>query len=679
MADQEPEQQPGPARGVGRRSFLLRSAAAAGGTVIAAGVATPAVAASAGAGPVDPSDSTAARGALRAGEPKVSPLVSTEARKKTLIGIGYETWFMPGVVTWNTAEATPVLGRYRSDDPKVIRQHAEWISGAGFDYIMVDWSNNLGDNWTNGQAQSIIAGTDAVFREYAELPRHPKIVLLLGADADKGVDTDHFRAQIAEIKAKYLKNPAYRAILQEYQGKPLIGVYYALSGNPPTWDDPDFTVRYMTGLHETTGDPAGVWSWIDRAPLVSGPVTQVSKFDGGSSAGGESKNGSATSVLAAGHTFGQSFTFAGSALTKVSALLATYGSSTTGVTMTLYSGTPEGTLTKVAAQTFTDMADNSWQEMTIDAAAPAGPYYLEVSDPLGTPVWWQYSGSDLADVGGTQYVDRAKQPAGQLMTFTFSGTESGPGGLNGWQTGAGWGLVHNAPGTLQAPENVYPSTKGASAPGTLTSPAFEITGTFLTFYAAGSDKLDNSGTANYFLLKDASTGKVLRREHTPNSADYFVPIMWDVRELAGRKVVFEADNGNTATGWMAVCNINQQTAEFSVATMGMAADAVTPGLTGWSSYQAKPRMSGATLVWYMQEIFAYQPDVMLIQQWNEFGHDDQYDVTRSNDIEPTTMSGKDGPASDGWGTYYLDLVREIIGQYRQGAAYPSVRLDTRYP
>src|SRR5579883_2527425 len=74
--------------------------------------------------------------------PQLQPVISLPARKKTLIGIGYETWFMPGAVSWNLREATPTLGLYRSDDPKVIRQHAEWISQAGYDFIMADWSNN---------------------------------------------------------------------------------------------------------------------------------------------------------------------------------------------------------------------------------------------------------------------------------------------------------------------------------------------------------------------------------------------------------------------------------------------------------------------------------------------------------------------------------------------------------
>ena len=51
----------------------------------------------------------------------------------------------------------------------------------------------------------------------------------------------------------------------------------------------------------------------------------------------------------------------------------------------------------------------------------------------------------------------------------------------------------------------------------------------------------------------------------------------------------------------------------------------------------------------------------MIQQWNEFAAPDQYGVEASNDIEPTVAHRLDGPYSDGWGYYYLDLVTKLIG------------------
>lgn len=57
-------------------------------------------------------------------------------------------------------------------------------------------------------------------------------------------------------------------------------------------------------------------------------------------------------------------------------------------------------------------------------------------------------------------------------------------------------------------------------------------------------------------------------------------------------------------------------------------------------------------------------------RWNESAPD-QFSVEESNDIEATVITTLDADHSDGWGTYYLDLVRELITQYRQGRASPQ--------
>jgi len=60
-----------------------------------------------------------------------------------------------------------VLGKYSSLDEHLIRQHAAWITYAGIDHILIDWSNNLGGNWTNGTAEKIMAGTDKLLQVYS--------------------------------------------------------------------------------------------------------------------------------------------------------------------------------------------------------------------------------------------------------------------------------------------------------------------------------------------------------------------------------------------------------------------------------------------------------------------------------------------------------------------------------
>ena len=52
----------------------------------------------------------------------------------------YYIWFDPS--SWNRAKTDyPVLGRYSSDDPAVLRQHVQWAKAAGIDGFIVSWKN----------------------------------------------------------------------------------------------------------------------------------------------------------------------------------------------------------------------------------------------------------------------------------------------------------------------------------------------------------------------------------------------------------------------------------------------------------------------------------------------------------------------------------------------------------
>ncbi|MFD1677562.1 hypothetical protein [Alicyclobacillus fodiniaquatilis] len=516
--------------GITRRQMLGTMAAGIGG-IVAGGITTPTALAT----------TQTSSSSVKKSEPNKNkgPFNPSTARIKTLFGIGYETWFVPGGVTWNTREATPKLGTYRSDDPNVINQHAQWLVDAGYDFILVDWSNNLGGNWTNGTAQAIIGGTDAVFQQYNKIQKHPKIALLLGLDDGGEVGTDHWNEQIALIKQNYLNNPQYNAILQQYKDKPLLIVYMGPSaGAIPDWDDSDFTVRWQGALYNGNIGPAdGKWSWIDNAPTLYGPQTSVSNF-------------------------------------------------------------------------------------AVD-------------------------------------------------------------GFKGWNADSAWQVVQNGSDKFgrTSPNGGFADTRvnGDAATGILTSPSFEITGAFFFFYAAGYDKPDNSGKQNFFYLKDASTGQILKQMHAPGE-DIFIPVFWDVRAFSGRKVIFEAVDGNAGAdhAWLACSGLVQIQNEFSVAQTGIFGSGST-GMNGWTNWNAERRLSGATLVRYMQEVFTFEPDVALVQQWNEFGQTDQLTVEGSNDIEPTVVNNLDGPNSDGWGFYYLNLVKALIQQYRQGRPIPDVELDLRYP
>jgi hypothetical protein len=538
--------EPTPRRSAISRRHLLATgtAAAATGAVALGAGATPASAQpakSAGGAPAVPVGTRLSGAAAR------SRTSAHGRRARTRFGIGYETWFGPkNIDQFGTAEAVPLLGDYDSSDPKVIKQHAEWILWAGYDFIMVDWSNNLGGNWTSGTADKIMAGTDALLEVYAGLKKRPAIVLLLGLDNGTAGESDNWKAQIDRIKTKYLADPKLRPLFMEHDGKPLLNVYTgARWTEPPTWDDSDFTVRWMGAFREIVLNPGGSWSWIDRAPYANGQSTPQSDFSKGLD----------------GWT-----------------------------------------------------ADPAWKvaKMSVNAAYPGVP-----------------------DI---EYV------------------------------------------------STKPADGAAQQTGTITSSPFTLTEDVLSFNAIGTDPgaritKDTPGPdgRNLYYLKDAASGEVLRYAEPPGTDTYFMVRQWNVADLKGRKVVFEVVSHRTEgppVGWIGFFGLQQQRAEMVTAAASLAGNEYYGAYGNWD---AQLRMSGATLVRQTQGIYDYEPELALVQQWNEFGSPDQYSVAGSNDIEPTKLTKLDGPNSDGWGFYYLNLTRELIDQYRAGRSTAQVLLDTRYP
>lgn len=224
----------------------------------------------------------------------------------------------------------------------------------------------------------------------------------------------------------------------------------------------------------------------------------------------------------------------------------------------------------------------------------------------------------------------------------------------------------------------------AQQTGTLTSPAFTITEKIISFNAvdfdmrAGSD-LQSLDGRNVFLLKDAASGGILRHTTPPGDPSRLHPRQFNVTDLIGRKVVFQAVNNATnggGIGWMGFDALIQQRAEQMTAVVSNGGNQAPVAYLNWDAHQ---RGSGAYLVEMMANAFRVGHEFLLMQQWNEFGRADQYSVPGSNDIEPTRIKHLAGAESDGWGFHYLKLVRELVDQYRSGAGFPSVRLDSRFP
>ncbi len=190
-----------------------------------------------------------------------------------LIGMEYETWFGPGYAGWGQEEAEPILGRYSSLDPRVLRQQALWFNRMGINFVETDWTNNLTAPFPDAMARECIAATKALFHVYSGMRQHPKVVFLMGPEHNFWLNhtTPYtgpwFFQQLNYLYRHFINNPKYRRIYLHYHHKPLLLLY--LNGphftHPPVVQDPRFTIRYVGAwLQLTKEERYGVWSWYDQ-------------------------------------------------------------------------------------------------------------------------------------------------------------------------------------------------------------------------------------------------------------------------------------------------------------------------------------------------------------------------------------------------------------------------------
>ncbi len=216
-------------------------------------------------------------------------LVAVKARKvimpvhrRHLVGIDYEPWFTPLNMTWNTAEAVPLLGKYSSFNRAVIRQHALWLDRMGINYIVIDWSNNLWGKTRFRQcpstARQLISATTALLKTYAQMRRHglatPQVTLLLGLINGPPTTTRAVNGEMAWIFRNYIQNPKFTGLWLHDHKKPLIIIFNGVgpaflagklaSGEPPI-NTRHFTLRWMASQLQNTPQigRAGYWSWMD--------------------------------------------------------------------------------------------------------------------------------------------------------------------------------------------------------------------------------------------------------------------------------------------------------------------------------------------------------------------------------------------------------------------------------
>jgi hypothetical protein len=164
-----------------------------------------------------------------AGAPTPVPSASVSASPQAAVPLlaFYYIWFDPA--SWDRAKIDyPRLGRYSSDDPRVMRQHIEWAKSAGIEGFIVSWK----DTTTNDRRLQLLMG---VAREM-----NFKLAVIY-----QGLDFSRNPLPVTQVAADFL------TFSKEYATDP---VFLRLGGKPLTiW--------------------SGTWAYThDQVAQVTGPV-----------------------------------------------------------------------------------------------------------------------------------------------------------------------------------------------------------------------------------------------------------------------------------------------------------------------------------------------------------------------------------------------------------------------
>ena len=214
--------------------------------------------------------------------------VARQAPGNRRVCIGYALWHRDN--HWDTdpnkAWGTPEIGYYRSDDPSVLARHANWLSGAEVDFVIIDWSNDLSMDIRRpggpGVQRFIEESTVKLFNSWTKMSSAPRVALMIGNPGDPGAVNDgRLTAKANEVYELFVANKARAPLLETYLGKPLLLVY-AMTPSPwghslPPWHDDRFTVRFITGFLNSTaeftraGRPQPLWLLVFRRPRHTNP------------------------------------------------------------------------------------------------------------------------------------------------------------------------------------------------------------------------------------------------------------------------------------------------------------------------------------------------------------------------------------------------------------------------
>jgi hypothetical protein len=193
----------------------------------------------------------------------VAPVGRQLPATNTLVVLEYEAWFGPHAVTFQEAEAMPILqskdmqsvgGGYDSTDPHIIAQHLKWMEYMGVDAASIDLTNNVGCIFSTGPPSSkfrnpvnaqfrnmnraIRNNTGNFYPAWSKLGSPVKLIPLLGCqtklDLQKGTDGKSGFQKEIEYFGSLMKR--YPQLNVAYLGHPLMLVYVGTPVDPAILD-----------------------------------------------------------------------------------------------------------------------------------------------------------------------------------------------------------------------------------------------------------------------------------------------------------------------------------------------------------------------------------------------------------------------------------------------------------
>jgi hypothetical protein len=160
----------------------------------------------------------------------------------------------------------------------------------------------------------------------------------------------------------------------------------------PFWDPPRVVAELYGDLYQP-GLYGDLWFRWDGKPLILADPSLIGQTEGTDAHDGPAQ-------LTPGHTLGQSFTVTNS-FDSVAAQCPTYATRDSGAKLTLHRDGPQGE--PLATQNFSNLTDNAWISLRLTSPLGPGTYYLELSNPHGTPGWWSHS--EKLWPGGRSFAD----------------------------------------------------------------------------------------------------------------------------------------------------------------------------------------------------------------------------------------------------------------------------------